>query len=134
MLSRFQRLFPAISVLLAWCVVAGLFPLCCQAAPEEQGTVLQEFSVPAKASAADVALALRFVARNREWFIEQEEPGYLRISLKSRGTALTLGLHYDATKLTMRALSRSDDSKSDRAKRWINNLSQDIRLQFAAKR
>ncbi len=134
MLSRLQRLLFTFSLVLACTVCAAIAVPDCLAAEAEQGTELQAFSVPAKTSVADIAHVLRFVARNREWFIEHDEVGYLRISLKSRGTGLVLAFHYDETKLTMRCLSRTDAPKNDRSTRWINNLAKDIRQQLAAKR
>jgi hypothetical protein len=121
-----------IAVLALWCLT-GLCTPYCLAAPAVQGTEVQVFDIPSKASQEDIARVLRFVARNRQWMIEQEEPGYLRISLYSRGTALALAFHYDAAQLKMLCLTRADADKAGRTKRWINNLAQDIRNQLAAK-
>jgi hypothetical protein len=98
------------------------------------GEVYCHLVIPEKVSTTDLERVLRFVASNRRWVIESQEPGRTRISLKHQGVSSRVCFSYEGHTLVMSHESIGPDGHPVVPSRWLQTLRRDIEEQFALKR
>jgi len=98
------------------------------------GEVYCYLVIPEKVSTTDLERVLRFVASNRRWVIESQEPGRTRILLNHRGVSSRVCFSYEGHTLVMSHESVGSDGHPVVPSRWLQALRRDIEEQFALKR
>jgi hypothetical protein len=98
------------------------------------GAVYCSLVIPEKVSITDLERVLRFVANNRRWVINSQEPSRTRISLNHQGVSSRVCFSYDGRALVVSHESVGPDGRPFVPSRWLNSLRSDIEKQFALKR
>lgn len=98
------------------------------------GGIYCYLAIPEKVSTTDLERVLRFVANNRRWVIDSQEPGRTRISLNHQGASSRVCFSYENHTLVMSHESVGPDGRPFLPSRWLQALRSDIESQFALKR
>jgi hypothetical protein len=124
---------PAVSILALLLACTPAMPAASATSTPAREELYCSLAIPEKVSLDDVRRVLAFVASNRRWVIDSQEPGCTRISLHHQSIRSRVCLSYDGHTLVLRHESVGPDGRGVVPTRWLRALLGDIEKQFSLK-